>query len=37
MFRLPQPEQEELKRILQRTSLSDVVKATGQVADRLVC
>ncbi|MCW2875930.1 MAG: hypothetical protein JWQ95_30 [Sphaerisporangium sp.] len=35
LFRLPQSEQDELKRILQRTSLSDVVKATGQVADRL--
>ncbi|RCG22446.1 hypothetical protein DQ384_35650 [Sphaerisporangium album] len=35
LFRLPQSEQEELKRILQRTSLSDVIKATGQVSDRL--
>lgn len=35
LFRLPQSEQEELKRLLQRTSLSDVVRATGQVADRL--
>ncbi|WP_204012401.1 ATP-binding protein [Sphaerimonospora thailandensis] len=35
LFRLPQSEQEELKRILQRTSLSEVIKATGQVTDRL--
>lgn len=35
LFRLPQSEQEELKRILQRTSLSEVIKATGQVSDRL--
>jgi hypothetical protein len=35
LFRLPQSEQEELKRLLQRTSLSEVIKATGQVADRL--
>lgn len=35
LFRLPQSEQEELKRLLLRTSLSDVIKATGQVADRL--
>lgn len=31
LFRLPQSEQEELK----RTSLSDVIKATGQASDRL--
>ncbi|WP_219469850.1 ATP-binding protein [Nonomuraea rhizosphaerae] len=35
LFRLPLSEQEELKRILQRTSLSEVIKATGQVSDRL--
>ncbi|MEU1734311.1 ATP-binding protein [Streptosporangium sp. NPDC020145] len=35
LFRLPQSEQEELRRILQRTSLSEVIKATGQVSDRL--
>ncbi|GAB1820507.1 ATP-binding protein [Herbidospora sp. RD11066] len=35
LFRLPQSEQEELKRILQRTSLSEVIKATGHVSDRL--
>ncbi|GII76706.1 hypothetical protein Sru01_16880 [Sphaerisporangium rufum] len=35
LFRLPQSEQEELKRLLQRTSLADVIKATGQVAARL--
>ncbi|TMR99009.1 type I restriction enzyme HsdR N-terminal domain-containing protein [Nonomuraea basaltis] len=35
LFRLPQSEQEELKRILQRTSLSEGIKATGQVSDRL--
>ncbi|MGI5269036.1 ATP-binding protein [Nonomuraea sp. CA-218870] len=35
LFRLPQPEQEELKRILQRTSLAEVIKATSQVTDRL--
>ncbi|MFG1686155.1 hypothetical protein ACGFNP_38745 [Nonomuraea sp. NPDC049269] len=36
LFRLPQSEQEELKRILQRTSLSEVIKATGQVSDRSI-
>ncbi|GAA1265067.1 hypothetical protein GCM10009677_16230 [Sphaerisporangium rubeum] len=35
LFRLPQAEQDELKRILQRTSLSQVIKATGEVGDRL--
>ncbi|MGW0203195.1 ATP-binding protein [Nonomuraea sp. NPDC003201] len=35
LFRLAQSEQEELKRILQRTSLSEEIKATGQVGDRL--
>ncbi|WP_327585454.1 ATP-binding protein [Nonomuraea sp. NBC_00507] len=35
LFRLSQSEQEELKRILQRTSLSEVIKATGHVSDRL--
>ncbi|MBB5627055.1 ATP-binding protein [Sphaerisporangium krabiense] len=35
LFRLPQSEQEALKRILQRTSLSEVIKATSQVSDRL--
>jgi hypothetical protein len=35
LFRLPQSEQEELKRILQRTTLAEVIKATGQVSDRL--
>ncbi|MEU0517168.1 ATP-binding protein [Streptosporangium sp. NPDC006007] len=35
LFRLPQSEQDELKRLLQRTSLSDVIKATGQVTARL--
>jgi len=35
LFRLPQAEQEALKNILQRTSLTQVIKATSQVADRL--
>jgi hypothetical protein len=35
LFRLSQAEQDELKRILQRTSLSDVIKATGEIGDRL--
>ncbi|WP_327044174.1 ATP-binding protein [Microbispora sp. NBC_01189] len=35
LFRLPQSEQEELKRILQRTSLAEVIRATGQITDRL--
>jgi hypothetical protein len=35
LFRLPQSEQEELKRLLQRTSLSEVIKATSQVTARL--
>ncbi|MEV5407821.1 ATP-binding protein [Thermopolyspora sp. NPDC052614] len=35
LFRLPQAEQEELKRLLQRTTLAEVIKATGQVTARL--
>ncbi len=35
LFRLPQSEQDELRRLLQRTSLSDVIKATTEVTARL--
>lgn len=35
LFRLPRAEQEELKRILQRTTLAEVIKATSQVTARL--
>ncbi len=35
LFRLPKSEQDELRRLLERTTLSNIVKASGQVADRL--
>ncbi|MGH3787500.1 MAG: hypothetical protein ACRDRG_13335 [Pseudonocardiaceae bacterium] len=35
LFRLSKAEQDELKRLLERTSLAAVVKATSQVTDRL--
>lgn len=35
LFRLPKSERDELRRLLDRTTLSNIVKASGQVADRL--
>ncbi|MWA05760.1 ATP-binding protein [Actinomadura sp. LD22] len=35
LFRLPQSEQDELRRLLQRTSLSDIIRATTEVTSRL--
>ncbi|TDD87996.1 hypothetical protein E1293_07195 [Actinomadura darangshiensis] len=35
LFRLPQAEQDELRRLLERTSLSDIIKATTEVTSRL--
>ncbi|QXJ23987.1 ATP-binding protein [Actinomadura graeca] len=35
LFRLPQSEQDDLRRLLQRTSLSDIIRATTEVSARL--
>lgn len=35
LFRLPKAEQDELRRLLKRTTLSNIVKASAQVSDRL--